>query len=563
MDLSHSENRKILLTDGNYKHTWTVARSLGQAGFEVDVIGGKRSIASKSKYVRNSILSNFDGSGGILRSFLSILEGNRYAAILGIGAKSVKFLSDYRAEISKFSNLILPSAESLEICLVKDRTLNLARALDIGTPQSIRIGSVKELQSAVSLISPPFIIKSALEFEKSISTLYFDSTDELFGERNQDIYLDESFDFLLQKRIYGTAEAFFAIYNLGVLEAYFMHERIRENPPSGGPSTRARSIFKFDLYEKGKSLLDSLNWHGVAMVEFKRTPEGELFLMEINPKFWGSLDLAISAGVDFPLYAAKIALGQSVPAFTGYSKSKEFQWPFDGDFAVAGRSPKFFISVISDLFNPKISKNLYLKDLSPTFHSIGNQVIKYFLSFSLLKPLNSLAHKINSSGLKLGILRWFTEFTGIPSLHFSKVENGIYFGGRLSKIGILYLRIRKIKVVLNLRAEFDDEKLGLKGFKYSHVPIEEFQGASISQLLEAIQIIHAGSRNGERIYVHCAEGIGRAPNIVAGYLISSGLTVDQAISRLKKVRPFIQLNDYQIISLENLSLHYGRTNFSK
>ncbi|NBP57971.1 hypothetical protein EBU71_15820, partial [bacterium] len=88
MDLSHSENRKILLTDGNYKHTWTVARSLGQAGFEVDVIGGKRSIASKSKYVRNSILSNFDGSGGILRSFLSILKENRYAAILGIGAKS-------------------------------------------------------------------------------------------------------------------------------------------------------------------------------------------------------------------------------------------------------------------------------------------------------------------------------------------------------------------------------------------------------------------------------------------------------------------------------------------
>ena len=44
----------------------------------------------------------------------------------------------------------------------------------------------------------------------------------------------------------------------------------------------------------------ALAWHGVAMVECKRTPEGDFVLMEINAKFWGSHDLALAAGVNFP-----------------------------------------------------------------------------------------------------------------------------------------------------------------------------------------------------------------------------------------------------------------------
>ena len=49
-----------------------------------------------------------------------------------------------------------------------------------------------------------------------------------------------------------------------------------------------------------QELLDELNWHGVAMVEFKVTEDGTPYLMEINTRFWGSLQLAIDAGVDFP-----------------------------------------------------------------------------------------------------------------------------------------------------------------------------------------------------------------------------------------------------------------------
>ena len=43
---------KVLLTDGNFKHTLGIVRSLGASGYLVDCIGDKQSICRFSKYLR-------------------------------------------------------------------------------------------------------------------------------------------------------------------------------------------------------------------------------------------------------------------------------------------------------------------------------------------------------------------------------------------------------------------------------------------------------------------------------------------------------------------------------
>jgi protein-tyrosine-phosphatase len=81
----------------------------------------------------------------------------------------------------------------------------------------------------------------------------------------------------------------------------FVHERVHEVPLTGGGSTYRKSVPPDALIvSAAKRLLDALKWHGVAMVEFKRDDNGTFHLMEINPRLWGSLALAIDAGVDFP-----------------------------------------------------------------------------------------------------------------------------------------------------------------------------------------------------------------------------------------------------------------------
>jgi predicted ATP-grasp superfamily ATP-dependent carboligase len=115
----------------------------------------------------------------------------------------------------------------------------------------------------------------------------------------------------MQERIVGPGVGVFVLMWDGQPVATFMHRRIREKPPSGGVSVYAESIAPDPaLVDRAVRLLRSFDWRGVAMVELKvdaRT--GTPYLMEINGRFWGSLQLAIDAGVDFPALLVDRALG--------------------------------------------------------------------------------------------------------------------------------------------------------------------------------------------------------------------------------------------------------------
>jgi len=101
--------------------------------------------------------------------------------------------------------------------------------------------------------------------------------------------------------------------------ASFVYRRLREYPISGGPSTLRESIWNPELQQCAERLLSSLGWVGVAMVEFKEHPrDGRPKLLEVNPRFWGSLHHAIVCGVDFPFLLSSLAMHGDVARVHGY-----------------------------------------------------------------------------------------------------------------------------------------------------------------------------------------------------------------------------------------------------
>lgn len=107
---------------------------------------------------------------------------------------------------------------------------------------------------------------------------------------------------------------FFAQYEEGSPVATFQHRQKRGLKYAGGPSAYRESVSIPELEAAGLALLDELDWHGVAMVEFLRNPEtGEFELMEINPRFWSSLPFTVQAGVDFPYLYWLQATGRALP----------------------------------------------------------------------------------------------------------------------------------------------------------------------------------------------------------------------------------------------------------
>src|SRR5439155_25387070 len=106
---------------------------------------------------------------------------------------------------------------------------------------------------------------------------------------------------LLQEFVAGRGEGVFLLTDRGRPLARFAHRRLREKPPWGGVSVLSEAIAPDpELLAGSERLLAELALTGVAMVEFRRAPGGPAYLMEVNPRLWGSLQLAIDAGVDFP-----------------------------------------------------------------------------------------------------------------------------------------------------------------------------------------------------------------------------------------------------------------------
>jgi predicted ATP-grasp superfamily ATP-dependent carboligase len=81
------------------------------------------------------------------------------------------------------------------------------------------------------------------------------------------------------------------------------------------------------LLGKAQALLERFGWEGVAMVEFKvDRASGVPYLMEINPRFWGSLQLAVDAGVDFPRLLVEAALGMDPTGPDRYRTGVRSRW---------------------------------------------------------------------------------------------------------------------------------------------------------------------------------------------------------------------------------------------
>jgi predicted ATP-grasp superfamily ATP-dependent carboligase len=121
---------------------------------------------------------------------------------------------------------------------------------------------------------------------------------------------------LIQEFITGPGLGLFTVYDCDKPLVLFSHRRILEKPPAGGVSVISESApLSEELVDTAQKLLTSVRWKGVAMIEYKRDcRDGKAKLMEINGRFWGSLQLAIASGIDFPAISLEYYLGIKSPS---------------------------------------------------------------------------------------------------------------------------------------------------------------------------------------------------------------------------------------------------------
>lgn len=388
--MKNKNELRVLVTDGNNRASLAITRSLGKAGYKVFVAGEtKRNLAGSSRYctrrlfytdpVQDPDRFRIDIIGMVQQCKIDILM----PAAEITTRECMKIVDDVR------THCVIPfhSYDSVDVAASKYQVLKLASKLSVPIPKTIFLHAPEEVEQAIQFghkIGYPLVVKTSRskvagagsQIKTSGSTYYAHCADDL--RRIISNFDAIQYPLLIQERIYGDGVGIFACFDRGKEIAYFSHRRIREKPPSGGVSV-LRESFPIDpeLKKQASELLNALHWHGVAMVEFKQDKKsGGYKLMEINGRFWGSLQLAIDAGVDFPLLLAQIASGKNVNPVKFYKVKVKTRWLWgDIDALLA------IIFKRKDRLNlPRHfpSKREYLKNfINPCRENLNFEVLKF------------------------------------------------------------------------------------------------------------------------------------------------------------------------------------------
>ena len=337
---SNTMKAKVLITDGNTRGALAATRSLGRRGVCVVVAGeSKRTLAGTSQYCGETFVYPSPGENpeGFISTIKSECMQRGISVIFPMTEISTSTVLRHRAQLDQFK---LPFSEfaAFEALSDKWKLLELAQQLNVSIPETHFVIDAAALDEIVPRLKFPAVLKPYRSMINSNGrwiascVQYANSASELRETVAQHEYFDQH-PFLIQEYISGQGQGIFALYDHGTPLAFFAHRRLREKPPSGGESVLSESIpLNVEQRAMAHSLLNSVGWHGVAMVEFKVSPDGTPYLIEVNGRFWGSLQLAIDAGVDFPWLLYQLANGDRVDEVPGYAIGVRWRWLL-GDFA--------------------------------------------------------------------------------------------------------------------------------------------------------------------------------------------------------------------------------------
>jgi predicted ATP-grasp superfamily ATP-dependent carboligase len=330
---------RVLITDGNERVALAAARSLVRAGHAACVTAPTRvSLAGVSHGVRGRTLSidPLRDPVGYTAALGHMARQEGMDVLLPMTDPSVEAVLEHRAVLPEEVAVPFPDLATYRAASDKRHVLALARASGFGVPETRIVASPREAADLPDADFFPAFVKPHRSVVTSggirRKTAVTPVVDAAACRRALAALPREAFPVLLQRQISGVGEGFFALRWGGRPIAMFAHRRLREKPPAGGVSVYRESIpLDEALVGPGLRLLEALDWHGVAMIECKREEAtGRQVVMEVNGRFWGSLQLAIDAGVDFPTLLVRCARGEIVPECRDYRVGVRSRW-FWGD----------------------------------------------------------------------------------------------------------------------------------------------------------------------------------------------------------------------------------------
>jgi predicted ATP-grasp superfamily ATP-dependent carboligase len=340
--------KSVLITYGWVRSSYAALRNLTDHGIPVDVADslslGMCQVSRRKKSF-SLYRSHYDVEAGFVADIVDICKKRSVGFVLP-SHNETEVLARHRSQLEGELAVLLPQADHCALFNDKSRSYDLAQACQVPVSRRVSYDSPADVairgqeegieKYVIKLLTGNsakgvFYADSACEAETVVKNLVeeFQLSSERFPQ--------------VEEYVRGEGWGVSVLYWHGKYIASFTHRRIREKIATGGTSTLREAALNLAIEHAARSIFDSIGWHGLAMCEFKVCPEtGRFWFIEVNPRLWGSISLAVSAGVEFP-YLAWLCASMGEAEAMRYHQLQQLKLPwrsrwFLGDLLVAAKA---------------------------------------------------------------------------------------------------------------------------------------------------------------------------------------------------------------------------------
>jgi len=304
--MSKQIKTRVLITYSWCRTAYSVLESLTKAGYEVYACDPSPwSMGRFSKYTQgfDFVSHPFRKPKQFIEDILAIVKKRRIDILLPMHEDSL-VIAQFREKFPKDLLLICPFYKDFATALDKNEIINIAEKAGVNVPSKIAPIDPDEAYQFAAQLGFPVIIKTRRG--NSGKGVFIAHSEEeakrIYREVLGRFSLSAPHLPILQEYIEGDLYGSCFLAKNGKLKACFVEKYLRWKESKFGTSV-LREPYKWSLLQDyTEKIVRALEWTGVGHFDFVATPDrSQAYLLEMNPRFWGALNLAICNGYNFPL----------------------------------------------------------------------------------------------------------------------------------------------------------------------------------------------------------------------------------------------------------------------
>lgn len=318
----------VLLTYGWVRSSYSALRNFKKHGLKV-VVSDSSNIGM-SQFSRFSsgfekYTSHYEDENKFISDILDICSSKKIKLILP-SHNETEIIARHRHKFSKDLVTMIPDESHCRMFNNKSDAYDYVSNIGVPVPYRIKYTNPNSVSQLLKTKSVEKTVIKLLMGNSSKGVFYGENpkhAQSIVKELIEKYKLIPNRYPQIEEYVEGQGYGCSVLYDNGTTIAHFTHRRLRDKVDSGGTSTFREAAVHEGIEAATKSIFDSLGWNGLAMCEFKVCPKTDRFwFIEVNPRMWGSISLAIESGVHFPYLAWLCATQGSSQAIDYHSSTK-------------------------------------------------------------------------------------------------------------------------------------------------------------------------------------------------------------------------------------------------